>query len=113
VSKFDLYSFLLAFAIGNVIALGLTALIDKSQKTFAKLNHGILVGIGGCFLMQLGLMFFYNALDRGPASLVSPVASVYPVITAVMAYFYLKEKFNKSQLAGIVLATLGVICISI
>lgn len=61
--------------------------------------------------MPLGLLFLYIAFDKGPASLVSPVASTYPAITAVLAYFYLKEKISRINFFGILMVTLGVVLV--
>lgn len=112
VTKFDLYSFLIAYIFGNFLSLGFTSLIDKGVKHIEKFSSGVIICFVGCFMNQLGLLFFYTAINIGQISQVSPVVSVYPVITAILAYLYLKEKINKQQALGIISATLGVVLIS-
>lgn len=57
----------------------------------------------GSILIALGSMVYYIAFDYGPASLVSPLASTYPVITAFLGIVFLKEKVKLKQWLGIFL----------
>jgi len=44
------------------------------------------------------------ALTRGPASLVVPVSSMYPVMTLVLAFFILGETISATQALGLLLS---------
>jgi uncharacterized membrane protein len=57
---------------------------------------GIIAGIGG--------IAFFAAMARGKASIVGPVTSLFPMVTVILATTMLKERLNKVQIAGIVLA---------
>jgi transporter family protein len=46
--------------------------------------------------------------EGGPASIVLPVAAVYPVLTVLAAWGFLGEKVNRVQLAGIAVGMIGV-----
>ncbi|MGI9556741.1 MAG: EamA family transporter [Solirubrobacterales bacterium] len=53
------------------------------------------------------------ALERGPASQVIPVTASYPVFTAILAYFILREHLTARRLAGTGLVIAGVVLVSI
>jgi uncharacterized membrane protein len=57
---------------------------------------GIIAGIGG--------IAYFAAMARGKASIVGPVTSLFPMVTVILATTMLKERLNKVQIAGIVLA---------
>jgi drug/metabolite transporter (DMT)-like permease len=52
------------------------------------------------------------ATNFGLVSLVMVLGSIYPIVTALMAYLFLHERLHKVQYAGIVLAVAGVALIS-
>ncbi len=60
---------------------------------------------------SLGLLTYYLALERGKASLVGPVVSVYPAIVALLSVALLSERLSAVQVAGIVLAVTGVVLV--
>ena len=65
------------------------------------------------FLILSGLatgaswLFYYKALQMGEASKVVPVDKLSVVITLVLAFVFLHEKFTPKSLAGCVLITAG------
>jgi len=67
-----------------------------------------LVGIGD----MLGNLLFAAASTSGLVSITSVLASLYPIITVVLARLVLKERVAPSQEAGIVLTLAGVALIS-
>jgi len=109
ITKYDLNSFIFAFALSAVPGLLIIRLFDKSPLTIKGSKKDILFSAIGNLIMPLGLLFLYIAFNSGPASLISPIASSYPALTAVLAYIFLKEKINKTNSFGIVLATLGIV----
>lgn len=112
-TKYNLPTFLIAFCIGYLPAILIVKILDKTKQTIPQAKKETFISILGNFLMPLGLVFMYLAFDRGPASLVSPVASTYPVLTIILAFIFLKEKVSKNQLFGILLTSLGIILTSI
>jgi transporter family protein len=54
------------------------------------------------------LFFFLKALASGPAAVVVPLTSLYPVITVVLGVTFLHESLTLRHLAGIILATAAV-----
>jgi drug/metabolite transporter (DMT)-like permease len=70
----------------------------------------LLVAVG---LFDAGANLLYGAsATRGLISVVTVVASLYPVVLVVLAYFLLGERISRPQLAGVALALTGVALIS-
>ena len=67
-----------------------------------------LIGIGD----MLGNLLFAAASTSGLVSITSVLASLYPIITVVLARLVLKERVARSQEAGIALTLAGVVLIS-
>lgn len=68
-----------------------------------------LIGIGD----MLGNLLFAAASTSGLVSITSVLASLYPIVTVVLARLVLKERVARSQEAGIALTLAGVALISI
>jgi drug/metabolite transporter (DMT)-like permease len=68
----------------------------------------VLIGTGD----MLGNLFFAAASTSGLVSITSVLASLYPIVTVVLARFVLKERVARSQEAGIALTLAGVALIS-
>jgi drug/metabolite transporter (DMT)-like permease len=67
-----------------------------------------LIGIGD----MLGNLLFAAASTSGLVSITSVLASLYPIVTVVLARLVLRERVARSQEAGIVLTLAGVALIS-
>ena len=52
------------------------------------------------------------ALQRGPVAIASVLASLYPVMTVLLAGIVLRERLSKLQLAGVVCALVAVVLVS-
>jgi len=68
----------------------------------------VLIGIGD----MLGNLLFAAASTSGLVSITSVLASLYPIVTVVLARLVLKERVARSQEAGILLTLAGVALIS-
>ena len=68
----------------------------------------VLIGIGDL----LGNVLFAAASSSGLVSITSVLASLYPVVTVLLARIVLKERVARSQEAGIALTLAGVALIS-
>jgi drug/metabolite transporter (DMT)-like permease len=67
-----------------------------------------LVGIGD----MTGNLLFAAASSQGLVSVVSVLASLYPVVTVLLAATVLKERVARAQQVGIALTLAGVVLIS-
>ncbi len=61
---------------------------------------GMTVGILGAG----GQLILFQALREGPAYVVFPLISLFPVLTIVLSVIFLKEKTNKRHWSGIIIA---------
>ncbi len=52
----------------------------------------------------LGTMTFYVLLRIAPATIVVPLSALYPVVTVVLAFFFLHEDLSLMRIAGVVCA---------
>jgi len=77
---------------------------DKKEKINKK-DWSFLVFSG--IATGISWLFFYNALQIGPASLVVPIDKLSVVITMGFARFFLKERFSRRSLIGLSLLTFG------
>ena len=73
---------------------------QASVGTLAAISCGLISGIAA--------IAFYGALKSAPATVIIPLSSLYVVITALLAYFFLGEAIGLRQIAGIILGILAV-----
>ena len=69
---------------------------------------GVLAAAAAGLAGGFALFFFFKALATGPASMIVPFTSLYPVLTVILSVFFLHESLTARHLAGIILATLAV-----
>ena len=93
-----------------IIALALFAKY-KTAGGFSKKDIPILIGIGGADFF--GNLLLGVATTRGLVSLAVVLGSLFPIVTALLAYKLLHERLHKLQYLGIGFAILGVVIISL
>jgi len=71
--------------------------------------YSILMGL----FAALGVLTFFIAMKAGAVSIVAPATSLYPVLTVVLALIFLKEKLNRVQTVGLVLAMISIVILSL
>jgi transporter family protein len=76
---------------------------DKRGASFGVLN-GMLAG--------LGQVAFYAALGLGPASVVTALSGIFPLVTVVLAMIFLRERINLVQAGGVALALVAITLLS-
>ncbi len=80
-----------------------------------KLDHdrrSVLLGSGVGLLGAGGQLLLFQALRQGPAYIVFPVISLYPVLTIFLSLVLLKERTYLRQWTGIVLAVIAMFFLS-
>lgn len=81
-----------------------------------KFMHDWKSAVLGCTVGLLGAggqLILFKALAIGPAYIIFPFISMSPVIVITLASIFLKEKANKWQIAGIVVALAAILLLSI
>jgi bacterial/archaeal transporter family protein len=99
------------FSLG-MLPVALFALVKLRFRLTTKwigATYGILNGL----LTGLGLLAYYVAMRLGKASIVGPVTALFPLITIALAFVVLREKLNRIQGVGIVLAIGAVVLLSV
>lgn len=95
-------------AMGTLTIALLVSLYCKKEFLFVLSSFnwwGYLFGI----LWGIGTVTFIIALKSAPASIVLPLTSLYPLITALLAIFFLNEPLTIKTGTGIVLAVLAAV----
>ncbi len=93
----------------GAIPLALLALVQRRMR-LEKDARGIAYGILNGLLSGLGLLAYYAAVSRGKVSVVGPVTSLFPLLTVVLAFAFLRERLNRVQVVG---AALSIVAIAI
>ena len=94
------------FTVGMLppVLLALIRLRFKVETDRLGAVYGIMNGV----FTGLGLLAFYGAMARGKASIVGPVTALFPLLTVLLALLLLKERMNRIQGAGVLLALLAI-----
>jgi transporter family protein len=97
--------------IGNVVVL----IVVLAFLNFRPDVHprGITLAIVAGLLGTVATIPFLYAISKGKASVVVPIASLYPVVTIVLALLILREPMTLKQGAGIVLAIIALLLVAL
>ena len=80
-----------------------------------KLDHdrrSILLGMSAGLLGCSGQLILFQCLRIGPAYIVFPIISLYPVVTIILSVLFLKERASLRAWIGIVLALMAIVMLS-
>lgn len=98
------------FTIGSlpVAAAALLRLRGRLELDRAGAACGVLNGV----FAGLGLVSYYAAMERGPASIVATVTALFPLLTVLLAAVVLRERVNRFQLVGIATALCSILLLA-
>ena len=65
---------------------------------------GVGAALGAGLAMAVALLCFFEALARGPATVVVPLTALYPAVAVVLSRVFLQEPLTLRHLAGLALA---------
>ncbi len=88
--------------------VGLALIKWKTEYDWKSILNGSIVGLTGAG----GQLILFQALREGPAYIVFPVISLYPVVTVFLSAYFLKESTTRKHWIGIVLALIALILLS-
>ncbi|MFC5603805.1 DMT family transporter [Sporosarcina koreensis] len=80
-------------------------------KVFPTKSGAILI-LGALSGGPLAMSFYFLGIQNAGVTYAASIASIFPGIGAVLAYFFLKEKMNKKTWSGVVLSIIGVIVLA-
>ena len=69
---------------------------------------GVVAAMGSGIAMAVALLFFLKALAQGPALVVVPLTALYPAVTVVLSWLFLREALTLRHLVGLGLALAAV-----
>ncbi|WP_252504200.1 DMT family transporter [Sporosarcina sp. Marseille-Q4943] len=77
-----------------------------------KTKSGAILVLGALAGGPLAMSFYFLGIQYAGVTYAASIASIFPGIGAVLAYFFLKEKMNKKTWSGVVLSIIGVIILA-
>ena len=96
----------------TMIPCAIVALIINKGK-FLHDGKSALLGCTVGLLGAGGQLVLFKALAIGPAYIIFPFISMSPVVVITLAALFLKERANKWQIAGIIVALIAILLLSI
>lgn len=81
----------------------------KLEYALKDIINGMIIGITGA----VGSVALFAALRLGPAYIIFPVISVYPIVTILLSVIFLKEKTHIIAVIGIVFAMVAIFLLSL
>ena len=99
------------FTLGMLpVALGMfIQMRGKLDRDRIGITYGLLCGIA----TGVGTLGYFAALHGQNASVVTPLTGVFPVLTVILAFVILRERLNKVQMGGMLLALASIVILSI
>ena len=91
---------------GYLPVLGILLYETGGQIPWQPLGWAAAVAAG--MSTAFGLFFFFRALHHGAASVIVPLTSLYPVVTVILSWLFLRENLSPRQLTGLILAMAAV-----
>ena len=101
----------IAWALSMIPCAIAALIVNKGKLTFnwKGIGLGAIVGLLGAG----GQLVLFKALTLGPSYIIYPFISMAPVIVITVASIFLKEKANKWQIAGIIVALAAILLLSL
>ena len=103
----------LAVALRTIIivffAWGIVMVQGNAAEVFRIPWHSLVFLILSAIATGLSWLFYYKALQLGPASRVAPIDKFSVTLAVAMAFVFLKEKPTTGNVLGAILVTAGVL----
>lgn len=97
--------------ISSLLTIAIALVVTRGFERPARAAVPAIAGAG--VLDVAANLFFLLAARQGLLSIVAVLTSMYPATTVVLARFVLKERFHRTQVAGLGLAGLGVVAMTL
>lgn len=100
------------FFLANWVGMGLTIFpFGLSQGGATLPQEGLALGVLIVLLYALGDLTLFAAINRGPASVVSPLSGLYPLPTIAYSALVLKEQISSAQWVAVGVVLLALVLI--
>jgi transporter family protein len=81
-------------------------------KRQVEINIQVLYALPVGIVSMIAILAFYEALKRGPTSVVLPLTNMYILFPVIFGYIALQERMTASRIIGVVFAVLATIFLS-
>lgn len=108
----ETYNFFVWNAIGALLVLLPYGLYGIAKEGGLGRPRDLAVALVPTLLFALGDLALFRAYETGPATIVSPLAVVYPLITLLYAAPVLKERISLVQWVAVMLLMAGIVAVS-
>ena len=92
--------------VGTIAFIVIYALFFREHTNFV--GKGILYALASGAVYTFANISFYKGLEYGPVNLVSPIGSMYAVVTAIVLVVLFHESLSLRQVLGVVAVMVGV-----
>jgi drug/metabolite transporter (DMT)-like permease len=89
------------------------ALVARRRQRFDHRGRAAIYGLINGLAGAGGQLILFMALTMGPAYVIFPITAMSPAITVLMAMTLLRERVNKPAVAGLVVALIAIVLLSI
>ena len=90
--------------IGALIMYPIYFIIFHKDFSFKFSDPNYIYGLVGGIMGSMAMLAFYYAIHTGEASKVVTITALYPVITIILAFIFLKETITIHKIIGIIFA---------
>jgi len=98
-----------AYLTGIILSL---AIVTYSFPEKIEITKGAMFIILATFIGFAGTITWYFALEKHKASIITPFTALYPIVTVLLSILILKEKISLANAAGILLALIAGVLLS-
>lgn len=88
-------------------------IVFKAKTLFIGDKSGIILAILSGFVGAFGLIGFYILITKKEISTIAPLIALNPVLTAILAFIFLKESLTMTKIIGIILALAAIYLLNI
>ena len=96
-----------------IIQLIVLLFLFYSEYKFDTDSTGVTLAILTAFFGVVGTILFFFTLSKTKASIIVPLTALYPLVTIVLSFIFLREKVTLMQSIGIILAIIAGILLSL
>ncbi len=87
--------------------------LSRSRRKIETDKAGVACALLTGIIASVGNVSYFAALQHGQAAIIAPATALYPLVSVALAAIVIKERVNRFQLAGIILAVLAIFLLSL